>query len=78
MLILPGIAMSIELFKEGGWLAQGQWHLVLIGAATLALEIWMIVEALAAWPKAKGVLEVALPPLAPATDGPHSEGGRSC
>ena len=63
MLILPGIAMSIELFKDGGWIAKAQWHLVVIGAATLALEIWMIVEAFIAWPKTKGVLEVALPPL---------------
>ena len=77
MLLLPGIAMSIELFKEGGWLAQRQWHLVFIGFATLALEIWMIVEAFIAWPKAKGVLEPALPPL-PGTNEPHAEGGRSC
>ena len=32
-------------------------------AAALLLEAWMIVEALLAWPKAKGVLEEALPPL---------------
>ena len=78
MLILPGIAMSIELFKEGGWIAKAQWHLVVIGAATLALEIWMIAEAFIAWPKAKGVLETSLPPLQAVAEGPHSEGGRSC
>jgi carbon starvation protein len=63
MLILPGLAMGVELFKPNGWLALQQWHLVFIGLATVALEIWMIVEALIAWPKAKGVLEPSLPPL---------------
>ena len=79
MLILPGIAMGIELFKSNGWITQSQWHLVFIGLATVALEIWMIAEALIAWPKAKGVLEPSLPPLpgAMATE-PQTEGGRSC
>ncbi len=69
MLILPGLAMGIELFKSGGWLATGQWHLVLIGLSTLALEIWMIAEAALAWPKAKGVLESQLPPLPTLSEG---------
>ena len=79
MLLLPGIAMGIELFKLNGWLALQQWHLVFIGLATMALEIWMIAEALIAWPKAKGVLEPALPSL-PGTGvlEPQSEGSRSC
>ena len=79
MLLLPGFAMGIELFKPNGWLALQQWHLVFIGLATVALEIWMIAEALIAWPKAKGVLEPSLPPL-PGVLGtePQSEGGRSC
>ena len=79
MLLLPGLAMGVELFKPNGWLALGQWHLVFIGLATVALEVWMISEALIAWPKAKGVLEPSLPPL-PGTLGaePQTEGGRSC
>lgn len=79
MLFLPGLAMGIELFKADGWLALKQWHLVFIGLATIALEVWMIVEAVLAWPKAKGVLEPSLPPL-PGTLGtqPQTEGGRSC
>jgi carbon starvation protein len=79
MLLIPGVAMGIELFKPTGWIAEGQWHLVFIGLATVALEIWMIVEALIAWPKAKGILEPALPPLptAPPIE-PQTEGGRSC
>lgn len=79
MLFLPGLAMGIELFKAGGWLALKQWHLVFIGLATIALEIWMIAEAVLAWPKAKGVLEPSLPPLPGSLrPGPQTEGGRSC
>ena len=77
MLVLPGLAMGSQLFKAGGWIAQGNVLLIVIGLSTLALKIWMIVEAFLAWPKAKGVLEPALPPLGTDT-APHSEGGRSC
>ena len=51
--------------------------LAVFGLSTLALELWMIVEALVAWPKAKGILEPALPPLV-ASPEPGAEGGRSC
>ncbi|MBH52963.1 MAG: carbon starvation protein A [Opitutaceae bacterium] len=79
MLLLPGLAMGVELFKPNGWLALQQWHLVFIGLATVALEIWMISEALIAWPKAKGVLEPALPPLVGVMDTEsQTEGDRSC
>lgn len=63
MLILPGIAMTINIFGEGGYIATKNWLLTGIGGATIALEIWMILEAFRAWPKAKGVLEDSLPPL---------------
>jgi carbon starvation protein len=76
MLILPGLAMSTQLFKPGGWIAEGNVLLMVIGLATLALEIWMIVEAVKAWPKAKGVIEPELPPLPGRS--PGAEGGRSC
>lgn len=76
MLILPGVAMGIELLRPGGWLARGDYLLVGIGAATLLLEFWMIAEALIAWPKAKGVLEDALPPMRSAL--PQPDGGRPC
>ncbi|MFQ5734981.1 MAG: hypothetical protein ACE5KM_23860, partial [Planctomycetaceae bacterium] len=39
------------------------WIVIFIAAATLALEVWMIAEAVLAWPRAKGVLEEVLPPL---------------
>ena len=64
MLILPGIAMSLNVFVgENSFLKTGNWLLVAIGCATLALQIWMIIEAMMAWPKAKGILEAPLPPL---------------
>ncbi|MDF1814148.1 MAG: carbon starvation protein A [Verrucomicrobiales bacterium] len=78
MLILPGIAMTMNIFVgENSYIAQGQWSLMIFGLATMALEIWMIVEAAAAWPKAKGVLEEQLEPLT-AGETFTAEGGRSC
>jgi carbon starvation protein len=49
-----------------------------IGAATVALQIWMMVEALLMIPRAKGVLEQALPPLPPKRASAAMAGGRSC
>ncbi|MEM0967828.1 MAG: carbon starvation CstA family protein, partial [Verrucomicrobiota bacterium] len=74
MLVLPGVAMLMKMFEAGGWLASAKWHLVAIGFATFGLQLWMIAEAILAWPKAKGVLEPSLPPLPE----PTAEGGRSC
>jgi len=50
---------------------QGQqpwsWHndhlLFFVGLATLGLQIWMVIEGLLIWSKARGVLEPPLPPL---------------
>ncbi len=80
MLLLPCWAMLHQLFiqavgSDKSWVELKAWHLVFIAVATIALEIWMIVEAIAAWPKAKGVLEPELPPLAPSA---KNDGGRSC
>ncbi len=76
MLILPAIGLSLNLFGESGWIAEQNWLLIFIGCATLALELWMIVEAFLAFPKAKGVLESELPPLP--TPAASIEGGRPC
>ena len=79
MLVLPAIAMFMQLFVgDGAWLTGTDRNYLLgaFGIATLALEAWIVFEALAAWPKAKGVLEEALPPL-PKRE-PQTEGGRSC
>ena len=43
--------------SETSWWADKNWLLIFIGLSALALEIWMIIEAIKAWPKAKGVLE---------------------
>jgi carbon starvation protein len=66
MLALPGIAMGLQIFVgESSFLATERWLLVFIGLATLALQLWMIVEALLAWPKARGMIEKQLEPLPP-------------
>ena len=47
-------------FGSGGsksWIESGTGIVVLVGLATIALEIWMLVEAVFMFPKAKGVLE---------------------
>ena len=77
MLFLPGMAMIIELFREGGWINKGNYLLVTFGIATLALEIWMIIEAVIAWPKVKGLMEEPIPDIIINSDA-ENEGGRSC
>ena len=59
MLIMPAWAMLIQLPT---WLDPDQagginWPLVVIALATLALEAWMIVEAVLIWPRVRGVVE---------------------
>ncbi|MBI1246901.1 carbon starvation protein A [bacterium] len=63
MLILPAIAMGFNIFHESGYLAKQQWLLLGLGAAVMILQIWMLIEALLMWPRVRGVLEEALPPL---------------
>ena len=66
MLLLPATAMSLQLFAgKNAWLTGESPNYLLsgIGLLTLALQAWMIVEAVVAWPRAQGVLEEALPPL---------------
>jgi carbon starvation protein len=73
MLVMPMSAMIWTAFLGDetvpSWASQGSWLLVLIGTATIALEIWMIVEALLLFPKARGVLEQGGEPA------PDHEGG---
>lgn len=60
MLILPALAMIFQLFSgDEAWLTgeSPNYLLSFIGLATLVLEGWILVEAAAAWPKAKGLLE---------------------
>ena len=68
MLIMPLWAMTHQLFVAPGWLVADKPDYLLggIGLATVALEIWMIVEAINLFPKAKGVLEENIPNQQPA------------
>lgn len=84
MLIMPAWAMLSQL---SSWIGaeRPNYLLIFVAIATLALEAWMIVEAALLWPRAKGVLEETLPPLATSTTPrstfvtePGGEGGRSC
>lgn len=58
MLIMPAWAMTLQAFVgEASWLAQGNWLLVGIAIATMALEAWMIYEAVILFPRVRGVVE---------------------
>lgn len=60
MLLVPAWAMLDDAFigsRGASFLGQGNWLLVGIATATLALEGWMILEAILLFPRIKGVLE---------------------
>lgn len=76
MLILPATAMLLQLFVgEQAWLTgqDPNYLLSTFGLVTLALEAWILVEAFAAWPKVRGVMEETGPP-----GKSIPESGRSC
>ncbi|MEM1304561.1 MAG: carbon starvation protein A, partial [Planctomycetota bacterium] len=73
MLVVPGWAMTHQLATD--FVPKGKWPLAAFGLVILALQAWMIVEALLVWPRARGVLEEALPPI---DAGPDLAGGRTC
>lgn len=89
MIILPAWALLWQLFatevpaggsQPVGWI----WSFAdaplkpTIALATLGLQFWMVIEAILMWPRAKGVLEEALPPLVPSAGRLRATGGRSC
>lgn len=80
MIVLPGWALVWQLFNgQSGWLWDSSKRLVMsIGLITLGLQVWMVIEALLVWPRAKGVLEEALPPLQGSAGRLKASGGRSC
>ncbi|NOY41504.1 MAG: carbon starvation protein A [Planctomycetes bacterium] len=68
MIVMPIWALSWQIFNaETGWWPKQNYLLLSIGIATLLLQLWMVVEAILAWPHAKGVLEETLPPLPPSS-----------
>jgi carbon starvation protein len=67
MLIMPAWAMLWSMFVQApgaatSWWADGNWLLLSIGMATIALEVWMIVEASLMFPKVRNVLETSVEP----------------
>ena len=58
MLIMPAWAMLSQITV---WWQAERYVLCSIAAATLALEGWMLIEALRLWPRVRGVLEPPLP-----------------
>ncbi len=82
MLIMPAWAMLWNMFNpENGWWHKDKTLLFWNGAAILAIQAWMIIEALLLMPRAKGILEDALPPLEtvrPATVSATASGGPNC
>ena len=77
MIVLPLWAMGWQMFNENsGWVPQQNYLLSTIGGVTILLQLWMLVEVIGAWPRAKGVLEESLPTL-PASENRIPE-GRSC
>jgi len=76
MVILPAWAMLSQI-KD--FYADKNWLLFSVGIGVEILQVWMVIEGLIMWNKAKGILPEPLPPLQPVTaGGPQNEGGRSC
>ena len=57
---MPAWAMLSDL---PSWLEADQpnWVIIVVGVATLILEVWMLIEAIILWPKVKGVMESVAP-----------------
>ncbi len=63
MIVMPAWALVWQMFNGStGWYDHN--HLLFgVAAVTLLLQVWMVVEGLLMWPRARGVMEQALPPL---------------
>ncbi len=64
MLIMPAWAMLVQLrhWSQGD---NPSLALIVVAIATLALEAWMVIEAVLLWPRIKGVLEPSLGVMGP-------------
>lgn len=62
MIALPAWGMLVQL---PGWLRSGNYPLFALALVVFVIQIWMVVEAALLWPKVRGVLPAALPPLRP-------------
>ncbi len=63
MIVLPTWAMVHQL---SGFYQAGNWLLVGLGGLVQALQLWIVVEGILMWRKAKGILPAPLPPFQPA------------
>ena len=80
MIIMPLWALGWQMFNpDSGWWTSSKYVLFSIGAVTIGLQIWILIEGLLVWPRSKGIVEEELPPL-PSTVVVESIGGsqRSC
>ncbi|MGB1925453.1 MAG: carbon starvation protein A [Rubripirellula sp.] len=59
MLTIPAWAMLKDIPR---WIHSDDpnWLVITVGITTLALEIWMLIEACIVWPKAKGLIEQSI------------------
>lgn len=61
MLVVPMWAMVWQVFigetNAPSWISEGKWLLVSIAITTMILEVWMVIEAIKLFPRAKGILE---------------------
>jgi len=91
MVVFPAWALLWQMFNAtSGWIGHvdansgevvgGNLLLLGFGFAILLLQLWMVVEAVLTWRRAKGVLEEGLPPLAvePSLATAGNDQGRSC
>jgi carbon starvation protein len=81
MLVLPIWGLTYQMFHpEFGWLWNHNYLLTVIGLIVLGVQIWIVLEGLAIWRAARGVLEEKLPPLTEKAGvaGAVAAGGRSC
>ena len=72
---MPGWAMLDQIIHD--FWPNRSWLLLGFGITILALQAWIIWEAVQMWPRAQGVLEETLPPLEP-NSSQQLSGGRSC
>ena len=58
MLLMPAWAMAYSVFTQ--WLPKEKYLLVAFGLGIMALQVWIIVEGILIFPRAKGVIEESL------------------
>lgn len=65
MIVVPAWAMGIQIL---GFYAEQNWLLFILGIVVEVLQVWMLVEGVLMWRRARGVLPEPLPPLRPARE----------